>query len=363
MLNIFQIFFHTFIFSISLIIFFNQFIISNENFPILEPEQLEKLYVLCKKTDKFLCSMVEAIKYSLNSLRTEDLKNFTANDCTECLEYKNVHGPNIICDDINLEKLSKENNAKSPLLGENEKYVISLLNCTVIITGSLSLKNNSNTIINYSAFLSEIYFDKINFFQYKSSTKGELNVTFEYDENYTNAFNYDKTDPIFFVNETGLLQMDDILKKVIQHYINALKSKIEIDEKTLIAQMKYLKDVFTKFEKGYSIFTIDIKEKENNITYVAYYNINYKSFININNRLFFPGLISHFEYAINYNITYNEGNFEFENVSISSNYEQDYLGDIVSKKADFNDIVTEYENIIIWDIISKDFYTNLKKFK
>ena len=93
-------------------------------------------------------------------------------------------------------------------------------------------------IYHNNAFLSEIYFDKIYFYQYKINTKGELNIEFEYDKTYNETFKYNKSDIIFNMNNTNFLaKMDNILKEIFDNYINLLISIIQIDENTQTAQI------------------------------------------------------------------------------------------------------------------------------
>ena len=181
---------------------------------------------------------------------------------------------------------------------------------------------------------------------------------------YNELFNYNKTDTIFNINDTNLItKMDNIMKEIVDNYINVLISIIEIDESTQITQIKYLNEIINKFAKWYSLLDSDIDDNENNITYIAYNDIRYNSFINIKNKLFIPNLFVSFEYALNYNITYNEGDLIFENISISKNNEDDYFGNITNINAEFNDLVCAEEKYSIWDTINNDFYNNFKKYK
>ena len=130
---------------------------------IIQPEILHKLYEINEKEDNIFSSMTEAIKYSLNSLKA-DLKSYPSNECrdTLCLEYQNAYAREIICQSLD--------NKNTQYIQSDERFAIILTNCTFFI--------------NNIAFLSEIYFDKIYFYQNKINTKGELNIEFEYDKAY-----------------------------------------------------------------------------------------------------------------------------------------------------------------------------------
>ena len=335
--------------SIFLIFFvFGKKYILSDDIPIIDPKHLEKLYEICKNENPIFCSITEAIKYSLYLSRI-DSKSFPENSEEAIyLKYENVNTPNLICEDINATI-------------EEDKYLISFLNCTVYAKGALTLRNETEIISHYESFSSEIYFNKINFYQNKRSTKGELNITFEYNEDFSDSFNFNETDPIFFLSTNDLLiQMNEILIQVIKNYIHNLKSKIEIDENTQIVQIKYLNEINNRFSKRYSLLYSSMVENKNDITYIGYNDIKYIQFINIKNKIFIPYLFVPFEYALNYNITYNEGNFTLENVSISRNTDDDYFGNLINGNADFNSLE---ESNMIWNRIDDDFKWNFKKYK
>ena len=201
------------------------------------------------RTNIIFCSIAEAIKYSFNLIKKE-FKSYPLN-CTDiiCLQYKNVYTPDTICEDVEAILEDQENN--------DGKYLVSFSNCKVNILGALSVKNETDTIMEYDQFLSEMFFDKINFYQNVRSTKGELNITFKYDETFINTFNYNKTDPIFDNNDTNLIeQMNNILKDILENYIYVWESKIEIDENTQLLQITYLNQIINRFSKEYSIIKV-----------------------------------------------------------------------------------------------------------
>ena len=158
--------------------------------------------------------------------------------------------------------------------------------------------------------------------------------------------------------------MDNILKEIVDNYINLLISIIQIDENTQIAQIKYLNEIINKFSKSFSLLDSNIDDLKNNITYIAYNDMKYDSFINIRNKLFIPDLTVTFEYALNYNITYREGYWTFENVTISllKNNNEDYFWNI-NINAEFNDFICEEDKLLIWKVINNDFYNSFQKYK
>ena len=200
--------FYIFYFSFILLIIINNnnHILSQIiNFQVIQPKHLEKLEAKCKEENIFFCSMKEALIYSL-TLLIENSKSFQINNCTDedCLKYENVYIPNIICEDVDTE-----------IKNIDEKYIIYFSNCNAIAVGDLSLNGGKKY-----KFLAELYFDKINFYQSPEDTKGVLNISFEYDTTFNEAFYYNKEEEIFKNNETYLIsQMDNILKQVLEHFI------------------------------------------------------------------------------------------------------------------------------------------------
>ena len=356
-------YFYLIFFSFILLIILNNInqILSKEiNLSVIHPKHLEKLYTKCKEDNIFFCSMVEAIKYSLTLIK-EDSKSFPIDICTDdfCLKYKNVYTPNIMCEDVETEiKNISIKTSNSTLFLDEQKYIIYFSNCSVIVEGDLSLNDEKKL-----KFLSEIYFDHINFYQSPHPTKGELNISFEYDTTFVEAFNYNKSEEIFMNDETNLIyQMDNILKEVLEHFMQNYKSILEVDE--IIQQNEiYFKEIINKFGKEYSLLFSKIDDNRNDITYIGYNIIRYNSYINVRNKLFIPNLYIIFEYALNYNITYNEGQFIFENVTISRNNDDDFFGNMTNKTAEFNDLICEEDKNLIWNNINKDFYNNFKNYK
>ena len=86
--------------------------------------------------------------------------------------------------------------------------------------------------------------------------------------------------------------------------------------------------------------------------------------INIKNNIYINNLTVSFEYALNYNITYNEGSFQIDYMNFTkSNKDGVYIGNMINKYAGFEEIVTKEENEEIWNTIKIDFYNKFKKYK
>ena len=346
--NIPKYYFYLFYFSfVLLFIINNNHILSKEiNLSVIQSKHLEKLYTKCKEENNFFCPMTEAIKLSLTLIK-EDSKSFPSN-CTDelCLKYENVYTPNVLCEDVDTE-----------IKTTDKKYIISFSNCSVITIGDLSLNEGIKI-----KFLSELYFDQIMFYQGPHPVKGELNISFEYDTTFNDTFNYNKSEEIFNNNENLIYQMDNILKEVLEQFMYNYKSKLEVDEITQQNE-KYFKEIVNKFGRSYSLLYPDIKDDQNDITYIGYNDIRYNSYINVRNTLFISNLYITFEYALNYNITYNEGHLVFENVTICRNSDEDFFGNMINKTAAFNDLIPEKDKNLIWNNINKDFNSKYKQYK
>lgn len=317
------------------------------------PNIQEELNKFCKK-EKDICPMVDAIIESLNSINS--YSNTYEEELLEDnnLNYKNVHSTHISCKNV----LAKIKNDKTEEKNEDEKYIISLMNCTTLMEGEL---NFSNKI--YKNFQSELYLYKITIFISEKPLKGEMHISFEYDEMVNQTFYY-KLD--FEDDEEIKKKMNKIMEKVFKNYIEKLKGIIELEDFQLDSQLKYLDDIINQFAKNYSILIPKVYLSKNNITYVAYNELKYdiNNFINIKDNMYIPYLYINFEYALNYNITYNEGSFYLDYMNFSKTQDDKvYVGNIILKYAPFEEIVTQSESEEIWETIKNDFKNKFKNYK
>ena len=307
------------------------------------PSFEEKLDDICKQKKQF-CIMIDAIKYSFNYIKSYSMQH----EENKTLKYESAKSSNISCQDISaiIENDEDESNK------EEGKYIISLLNCTSVILGRLIVGKEK-----YNNYKSEIYFDKINIFLNKIHLNGEMHVlieskgnkSFSYDEEYT------------FVDDNFREKMDIIMNLVYKNYTYHLKSIIELDEYDLLSQIQYFSDINNQFAKQYSFINQNINKNEKKITYVAYNEFKYDSLINVKNHIYIPNLTIFFEYALNFNITYNEGNFTLDYMNFSKTKNNDvYIGNIIKKSAEFDGIISPEDSKRIWNDIKNDL---LKKFK
>ena len=74
-------------------------------------------------------------------------------------------------------------------------------------------------------------------------------------------------------------------------------------------------------------------------------------------------MVVFFEYALNYNITYNEGNFTFDYMNFSKSKNEVFVGNIINKSAEFDVLIPPEESKEIWKIIKNDFNEKFKLYK
>ena len=325
------------------------FLISNqkystcdENFPFSNyPDFNEELDKICQQK-KFLCIMVDAIKYSF-----EAINSFSQTYEEKSIIYQSTKSYSISCQNISPEiKNNKDSNS------EDGKYTFSFSNCTSFIDGQLIIKN----IKSYSSFVSELFIDKIIISMNETSLKGEMQISFEYDKTFNRTFDYDLLD------EKYRLYMDKIMVNVFMNYTYQLKNIIELDDNQLLSQLKYFSDISNQFAKQYSFYSKK-NDKENDITYIAYNGFKYNSLINIYDYIYIPNLVVFFEYALNYNITYNEGNLTFDYMNFSKSKNNVYVGNIINRSAEFEENISPEESNNIWEVIKTDFEEKFKMYK
>lgn len=299
----------------------------------------EKLDDICKN-NKNLCIMIDAIKHSFNALNTFSQSVKTENK-KYLISYDNVNSNNINCQDISVNIEAKS---------DNEKYTISLSTCTSILEGNLKI--NTEKFQNST----KLHFEKIIIFANKTSIIGDMHVSILYNDK---KFDYVK----IFDDELFTNGMNIIMENVFNNYTNQLRSIIELNEYQLLSQIKYFGDVINKFAREYSFINQKIKNNETKITYIAYNEFGYETLINIYDHMYIPNLTVHFEYALNYNITYHEGNFTLDYMNFSKSKNDVFIGNFINKFSEFEKIIPNSDSICIWNTIKKDFGEKFKEYK
>ena len=332
------------IFLLILIFIINFVIISSydEEFPFYDNNQKEKINNECKKNPIY-CSMALAIEDIFTSIQSEEIITNNQFFCDIlCLQYTNIFARDIICD---------ENIAiKEGILDNNfgESYQIQFNNCNVLIDGKISYINSDITTIDFGTFLSEIKFKTIIFYQMKSKS-GKIEVKFE---NNTKQFNYNRNEAFFLseiVNMTE--QMDFIMQQIYDDFINKIYDKINLSERAGI-----LYETISKYSNLFSYFDGNgIYDEKKTITYIAYNKLDFECNVHLKDKVFLCWMNITFEYALNHNVTYNEGYFIINNIIFEeiTNRNNSYKYCNISNKSEVFDYLENKE--AIWETIVSDF--------
>ena len=304
-----------------------------------------ELNKICKEHE-ILCPMVDAIKYSLKIIKSYSKTYEIYPDISE-LKYQNAKSLFLLCENITLNIEKFEEN-------KDEKYSITFNNCESKFMGQLFIMDEGIT------FLSSLFFYKIIFVKRKLAINGELNLLLEYDQDINKTYYYDSS--IF--SDYYLHQMDTIMEYIFSNYTSNFKYNVELNENLLASQTKYLNDIINKFTKQYSLFDPEIDDNHHNITYIGYNIFTWDSLININNYIYLSNLSVTFEYALDYNITYNEGSFVLDYMNFSKIQKDEiYLGNIIYKEPNFDNIMPLEESNNIWKIIKYEFLNKFINYK
>ena len=305
-----------------------------------------ELNKICKEHE-ILCPMVDAIKYSLKIIKSYSKTYEIYPDISE-LKYQNAKSFFLLCENITLNIEKFEEN-------KDEKYSITFNNCESKFMGQLFIIDEGIT------FLSSLFFYKIMFVKRKLAINGELNLLLEYDQDINKTYYYDSS---IFSETDYLHQMDTIMEYIFSNYTSNFKYNVELNENLLASQTKYLNDIINKFTKQYSLFDPEIDDNHHNITYIGYNIFTWDSLININNYIYLSNLSVTFEYALDYNITYNEGSFVLDYMNFSKIQKDDvYLGNIIYKESNFDNIMPIEESNNIWKIIKYEFFNKFINYK
>ena len=188
-------------------------------------------------------------------------------------------------------------------------------------------------------------------------------MEFEY-ENATTKFNFDNSRAIFnSVSENLTEHMEYILNKVYDEFISKIKDKIEpvLSRTDILTDTKNkIYQSFTFFNNGPALF-----DENKNVTYISYNKIEQFEKIIIKEKIIFYNLKVDFQYALNNNITYNEGLFFIKDVIFEANeginniYFEENISEMY-KQADIDNLNNKNE---IWEIIINDFKKKFNDYK
>ena len=303
----------------------------------------------CTRNNGVFCPMIIAIADIFKQIQQEEIEANSKNVCIDlCLTYNNIHARDMLCENLNTKY-------------ESSTGEIIFGNCSVLISGEIGYENKDYKNINFGTFLSELYIPSMTFSHIEKVDRMEFNY-----ENASVKFNFDNSRAVFkSMNENLTEHMEEILNIVYDEFINKIEDKIKpilSRNDILIDTNKKIYESFTYFENGPKLF-----DENKNVTYLSYNKIDHVGKIILKEKIIFYNLQIDFQYALNNNITYNEGLFVLKNVDFEANeginniYFHENVQDMY-KIANFNNLKLNNTNEL-WELIINDFKKKFNDYK
>ena len=303
----------------------------------------------CTRNNGVFCPMITAISDIFKQIQQEEIEANSKNVCIDlCLTYNNIHARDMLCENLNTKY-------------ESSTGEIIFGNCSVLISGEIGYENKDYKNINFGTFLSELYIPSMTFSHIEKVDRMEFNY-----ENASVKFNFDNSRAVFkSMNENLTEHMEEILNIVYDEFINKIEDKIKpilSRNDILIDTNKKIYESFTYFENGPKLF-----DENKNVTYLSYNKIDHAEKIILKEKIIFYNLQIDFQYALNNNITYNEGLFVLKNVDFEANeginniYFHENVQDMY-KIANFNNLKINNTNEL-WELIINDFKKKFNDYK
>ena len=303
----------------------------------------------CTRNNGVFCPMIIAIADIFKQIQQEEIEANSKNVCIDlCLTYNNIHARDMLCENLNTKY-------------ESSTGEIIFGNCSVLISGEIGYENKDYKNINFGTFLSELYIPSMTFSHIEKVDRMEFNY-----ENASVKFNFDNSRAVFkSMNENLTEHMEEILNIVYDEFINKIEDKIKpilSRNDILIDTNKKIYESFTYFENGPKLF-----DENKNVTYLSYNKIDHVEKIILKEKIIFYNLQIDFQYALNNNITYNEGLFVLKNVDFEANeginniYFHENIQDMY-KIANFNNLKLNNTNEL-WELIINDFKKKFNDYK
>ena len=303
----------------------------------------------CTRNNGVFCPMIIAIADIFKQIQQEEIEANSKNVCIDlCLTYNNIHARDMLCENLNTKY---ESSTGEIIFGK----------CSVLISGEIGYENKDYKNINFGTFLSELYIPSMTFSHIEKVDRMEFNY-----ENASVKFNFDNSRAVFkSMNENLTEHMEEILNIVYDEFINKIEDKIKpilSRNDILIDTNKKIYESFTYFENGPKLF-----DENKNVTYLSYNKIDHAEKIILKEKIIFYNLQIDFQYALNNNITYNEGLFVLKNVDFEANeginniYFHENVQDMY-KIANFNNLKLNNTNEL-WELIINDFKKKFNDYK
>ena len=267
---------------------------------IFSKEISDNLDEACK-VNSIICSINQAINNVFFTYQYEE-KNILSNndDLSFRIISSKIHFFEPKCDKI--EYFINDNN-----------YSIIKSNCSILIISDLYIGQKFNNEIDMKNYLIEFLVDKLIFMNKKNNHSIKFEVNNE-------TLNYNKNEPIFqipSIKEIIESEFNNLSLKLKTLYIDDINNKFSI-----IDVNKNLERVFNFLYNNGPFYFIDYNEIEENnqkITYLSYDSFIYNNYIIALDTIFISNFSITFEYAINYDIDYNEGYFTISDFAYTQN--------------------------------------------
>ena len=306
--------------------------------------QREKLEKACKNEPIF-CNMMLAIEDVFYQIQEEEIRIENIFCDQFCLLYNNIRARDMLCETIETNTTKIE--------GLTYSHEIIFRNCSVLLSGEIGYDNKNYKPIMLGNFLSELKFDSLTFNHTTGSKSMELNF-----ENATVKYNYDRNSSWFQSWEINLKsQMDDILESVYDDLIMKIRDKL-IPE---LRRPNIFDETLHRLFEQYTIFKNSVRlfDKTKKLTYLSYnktYMVSKEQLI-IKDKIFLHNFMVYFEYALNYNITYNDGSFLIRNLCFEADEHKDnnYYDEEISEMTKFGDFNKYNNSLELWEVIVNDF--------
>ena len=267
---------------------------------IFSKEISDNLDEACK-VNSIICSINQAINNVFFTYQYEE-KNILSNndDLSFRIISSKIHFFEPKCDKI--EYFINDNN-----------YSIIKSNCSILIISDLYIGQKFNNEIDMKNYLIEFLVDKLIFMNKKNNHSIKFEVNNE-------TLNYNKNEPIFqipSIKEIIESEFNNLSLKLKTLYIDDINNKFSI-----IDVNKNLERVFNFLYNNGPFYFIDYNEIEENnqkITFLSYDSFIYNNYIIALDTIFISNFSITFEYAINYDIDYNEGYFTISDFAYTQN--------------------------------------------
>ena len=303
---------------------------------IFSKKKYDNLDEACK-VNSIICSINQAINNVFFTYQYQE-KNILKDD--DDLSFKitslKIHFIEPKCDKIEY------------FINNNNNSIIKY-NCSILIISDLYIGIMYNNEIDMKNYLMEFLVDEFKFIHKQNSHQIQFEVKFN-----KNIINYNKNEPLFQIPsiKEKIENEFKLLSENLKHlYINDITNKFSISDVNTNFEI-----VFNFLYNNGPFYFIDYNKSEENkqkITFLSYDSFNYNNYIITLDTIFISNFSITFEYAINYDIDYNEGFFILSDFAYTKN--QNFSNS--SRFFEFNNL--NHINLNNQKFIVEQFFLNL----